>query len=139
MLPIKRLAVTPCKGLTVSVAIRNSHVKPDIDFFTLTVSRIPVSLPSPGPAICGQLPLDDADAAGQEPGTELPTASMRCGALFLQALQQFLGRIAVRRQAQAALLVANPALRGRAHRAVGRAAVKAARVQRRLERQQLAA
>ena len=129
------LQKTDCKRSPV----RNSHVKPDIDFFTFTVSNIPVILPSPGPAVCGQFPLDDADAAGQEPCTELPTASMRDGALLLQALQQLPGRVAVRRQAQAALVVANPALRGRAHRAVGRAAVKAACVQCRLQRQQLAA
>ena len=73
ILPSKSLAVSACKKLTVSSSpIRNSHVKPNIDFFTLTVSSIPVSLPRPGPAICGQFPLDDADAAGQEPSTELP-------------------------------------------------------------------
>jgi hypothetical protein len=88
MLPSKRLAVTACKRLLVnSSRIRNSHVKLDIDYFILTVSRILLSLPSPGPAICGQFSRDDADAAGQEPGTELPTASMRGGALLLQALQ----------------------------------------------------
>ena len=42
-------------------------------------------------------------------------------------MQQVSGRVAVRSQAQAALVQANATLRGRAHRAVGRAAVKAAR------------
>jgi len=52
------------KLIVGSSPVRNSQVKPDIDFFTSTVSSIPVSFPSPGPAICGQFPRDDADAAG---------------------------------------------------------------------------
>ena len=50
-------------------------------------------------------------------------------AALLQALQQFHRRIAVRRQAQTALVLANAAPRGRAHGAVGRAAVKTPYVQ----------
>ena len=53
----------------------------------------------------------------------------------LQALQKVQGWIAVRWQAHAALVLADAALRGRTHHAVGRTAVEATRVQRRLQRQ----
>src|SRR3954471_13421847 len=70
--------------------------------------------------------------------TDRAAPSSRTLLLLLQTLKQLERGIAVRGQARAALVTTNAVARGGAHHAVRRAARKAALVQRRLQREQLA-
>ncbi len=103
------------------------------------ISNMPMN--SPGSATTTGLwqPATKGRGARCSTGTGTELSLVRGGPWLLQALQQLPGRVAVRSQAQAALVVANAALRGRSYRAVGRAAVKAVCVQCCLQRQRLAA